>query len=888
MKLVFDRVSDFFSYLLSPAGFMPRRVCGSWSPGLVMLHNFSDGLIGVSYFAIPAILVYFVRRRLDAPFRAIFWLFGMFIFACGLTHVLEIVVFYSPVYRLIGAVKLATALISAATALALIRVIPRALALSSFKVLERELEERHKAEEAAAIRLRQLETLVELSRRALATGDPDTLTEDVAELAASGLGVDLCGVFQALPGREELRLRAGVGVRDGLVGTATIPVGIGSLAGFVAREVGADLCPNLESDGRFEFSLVEPEQDAVCGLGVTINGQGGPHGLLVAYMARAEPFVLVAHAPKRPFGDDEVAFLRSVAGLLGSNLSRIEAERALTSQATTDGLTGLRNARHLREALPAIGTQAGRTEAGFSAIMIDIDRFKSYNDSFGHLGGDDVLCQVGAILKREARPLDLVARYGGEEFAIVVPGADAGEAREFAERIRHAIASHPWPLRPVTASLGVATGGPGGFSGVDLLAEADQALYVAKRTGRDRVVHHDDLGAGASSGPGLGQSEARDEPAAASPLGAVLLLVDADRCYRRELGRHLLSADLGVIAADTAAEGVRRASEGPDLILVDARLPDGDGFEFCRRLRADPATSMIPILMLSGTLIDAEDRARARAAGASAALTKTCEHQELLVVISAMLAARRSERELMRARQAMGERLRAQSAELEQVCDATIEGWARALELRDHETEGHSRRVAELTMRVARRMGLGEAELVHLRRGALLHDIGKVGVPDAILNKPGPLDEREWGLMRRHPELAYNLLRPIDFLRGSLDIPPRPSRALGRRRIPEGPPRRRDPALGPDLRGGRHLRRPEPRPAVPQGLAARAGQGLHPLPLRDPPRPDRGGRDPRGPVTPGRPAGTGTGVLVISASGGNPARRPRRGRPRSPRPGVRR
>ncbi len=101
----------------------------------------------------------------------------------------------------------------------------------------------------------------------------------------------------------------------------------------------------------------------------------------------------------------------------------------------------------------------------------------------------------------------------------------------------------------------------------------------------------------------------------------------------------------------------------------------------------------------------------------------------------------------------------------------TIEGWARALTLRDAETYDHTERVTEITLRLARRLGMGEEELQHVRRGALLHDIGKVGVPDAILLKPGPLDEEEWAVMRRHPVLAHQLLRPIDFLQEALDIP---------------------------------------------------------------------------------------------------------------------
>ncbi|HEX2162876.1 MAG TPA: HD domain-containing phosphohydrolase [Thermoanaerobaculia bacterium] len=117
------------------------------------------------------------------------------------------------------------------------------------------------------------------------------------------------------------------------------------------------------------------------------------------------------------------------------------------------------------------------------------------------------------------------------------------------------------------------------------------------------------------------------------------------------------------------------------------------------------------------------------------------------------------------------EELRRSNVELALAYEQTIEGWSRALDLRDHETEGHTQRVAELTVRLARRMGIGGEELTHLRRGALLHDIGKMGVPDRILLKPDRLTEDEWAVMRQHPLYAYRLLAPIRHLRQALDIP---------------------------------------------------------------------------------------------------------------------
>ncbi len=117
------------------------------------------------------------------------------------------------------------------------------------------------------------------------------------------------------------------------------------------------------------------------------------------------------------------------------------------------------------------------------------------------------------------------------------------------------------------------------------------------------------------------------------------------------------------------------------------------------------------------------------------------------------------------------EGLQQSNMELFMAYDATIEGWSRALDLRDKETEGHTQRVTEMTERLAAAMGVSREEMAHIRRGALLHDIGKMGVPDHILLKPGALTSEEWDSMRRHPQLAYDMLQPITYLHQALDIP---------------------------------------------------------------------------------------------------------------------
>jgi PAS domain S-box-containing protein len=117
------------------------------------------------------------------------------------------------------------------------------------------------------------------------------------------------------------------------------------------------------------------------------------------------------------------------------------------------------------------------------------------------------------------------------------------------------------------------------------------------------------------------------------------------------------------------------------------------------------------------------------------------------------------------------EELQTAHQSLQDAYERTIEGWVRALDLRDQETEGHTQRVTELTLEFARKVGFSEEDLGHIRRGALLHDMGKLAIPDEILQKPGPLSEVEWVKMRRHPIYAYELLSPIAYLQPALDIP---------------------------------------------------------------------------------------------------------------------
>ena len=129
------------------------------------------------------------------------------------------------------------------------------------------------------------------------------------------------------------------------------------------------------------------------------------------------------------------------------------------------------------------------------------------------------------------------------------------------------------------------------------------------------------------------------------------------------------------------------------------------------------------------------------------------------------------ERKLRELNLELEDRVRARTMDLAESYDTTLEGWAKALELRDKETEGHSRRVTQATLKLARALEIPEEELVHIRRGAILHDIGKMAIPDEILRKTGTLSQSEQAIIQKHPEIAFNMLEGIPYLRKALEIP---------------------------------------------------------------------------------------------------------------------
>ena len=174
----------------------------------------------------------------------------------------------------------------------------------------------------------------------------------------------------------------------------------------------------------------------------------------------------------------------------------LEMNERLRYMSLTDGLTGLDNRRHLNERIDEMFQHAQRLNEPFSIVMCDLDKFKSVNDTYGHQAGDEVLKQLASILKDEAREIDRVGRYGGEEFMLLLPGTVLDAAVTFAERVRKHVERHtftfPGGSTKRTASFGVAGWPHPKISDSDTLVRmADDALYVAKETGRNRVIRFD-------------------------------------------------------------------------------------------------------------------------------------------------------------------------------------------------------------------------------------------------------------------------------------------------------------------------------------------------------------------------------------------------------------
>ena len=175
--------------------------------------------------------------------------------------------------------------------------------------------------------------------------------------------------------------------------------------------------------------------------------------------------------------------------LVNDQAAELERQKdELAALATTDGLTGLKNHRAFQESLAANFENGVRYQHPLSLLLIDVDKFKQYNDTFGHPAGDEVLKRVAQTILTASRSADFVARYGGEEFVVILPNTDAKGAREAGERARRAVAEQHWEQRDITISIGAVSLTPSTESAAQMVESADKALYLSKERGRNRVT----------------------------------------------------------------------------------------------------------------------------------------------------------------------------------------------------------------------------------------------------------------------------------------------------------------------------------------------------------------------------------------------------------------
>jgi ribonuclease P protein subunit RPR2 len=449
----------------------------------------------------------------------------------------------------------------------------------------------------------------------------------------------------------------------------------------------------------------------------------------------------------------QLASFAHVAGMLLCLEQRAEAGEAA---ARRDPLTGLANRRAFDEALEnRLGSRALQP---FALALLDLDEFKQINDRDGHGAGDALLRVVAETMLAKTRAGEELFRIGGDEFALVVRG-HAADAQAAVARLQESVASIVAPSRPITLSAGIAVSPADGASRERLVEKADRALYAAKAS------RHAVRG---------GITAASDE----APAPRLRVLVVDDDAGLRELLRTTFELmQILVSEAADAAEARRRLAEArPDVIVLDVGLPDVDGLTLCRSLKDDAATAAIPVVLLSG-LEEAERHARD--AGAAAFVKKPFSPLELSSTILALThpsmriptpaAAAVPGTQLIAYAADVGRLLEIglrQQSLLQTAYRQTVAVLAAALDSKDQATGSHSQRVvgyaSELTLAIAPPL-LDDPTLEY---GFLLHDIGKIGVPDTILQKRGPLTEHERELIEQHPILGADLLREVTLVDG--------------------------------------------------------------------------------------------------------------------------
>jgi response regulator RpfG family c-di-GMP phosphodiesterase len=269
-------------------------------------------------------------------------------------------------------------------------------------------------------------------------------------------------------------------------------------------------------------------------------------------------------------------------------------------------------------------------------------------------------------------------------------------------------------------------------------------------------------------------SETTANIAAADAESPKILIVDDDDSVRDVISVLLTEEGYHCGCASGADEALGLMGAGYQLVISDMKMPGHDGLWLLDRIRKEHEDTSVILLTGFG---DTEAAVECLRRGAVDYLLKPPRVTDLVRAIERALAKRRVELARRRYQAKLEKRVREKTAELQQALtdverayNNTLLALVAALDAREHETSDHSQRVVRYTVAIAQRMGIGGTQLADIARGALMHDIGKIGVPDSILLKPGPLTPAEWDEMRKHPEIGFNILKGISFLSGPAEI----------------------------------------------------------------------------------------------------------------------
>jgi len=445
-----------------------------------------------------------------------------------------------------------------------------------------------------------------------------------------------------------------------------------------------------------------------------------------------------------------------------------------------DPLTGLLNRRGFDEELRQIWAQGLQHAFPVGLLIIDVDHFKAVNDSYGHAVGDQVLKECCALVQSSLRETDVLCRYyGGDELVVILPRSSVAEtqtvARRMLERFRQEILCRGSYDIQTTISIGMSHLLPRPGQTADrFLIQADRALYRAKQTGRNRVCAADESVA----------LEGDPVPDAVSPAPAgtvspqhVVLVVDDDQTLCTVFQQMLTRKKYKVLIAGTSAAALEIAAREKgmiDVALVDLHLGAEDGLELLGKLRGvDP--SVIGVVITGQATLD--DAVTALRFGAYDFVQKPVSMMQLNPVLERAIKYRRLVLENKRYQSHLEEMVREKNTALSRALDTisdsyhfTLEAMADMLDTREQMTGAHSKRVSLMSLVLAREMGMSMEEMEILETGALLHDIGKIGIPDSILLKPSSLTEEEYEIMKRHSHIGYNIIKAGPGLEAASEI----------------------------------------------------------------------------------------------------------------------